>query len=268
MGIAALASGCGGGRAEAGCSEPEPCGGNPAGLWKVQSACQSVPALAYTTSMLYPPQTMPQTPKLAKSPPSNKASGSWCSELVYLPVDPNVPDFPKGKVTSVNLYYPPAPLNFGTVTIAPNHTYSTGIAVESPYTTHFATSCLSAHGANPTCTDLAEQIFEYYRPMPNYQDIVCCAPGSPKGQCLPDSSNGCDCSYSYRTVNADMGSWQTTDDVLYLFSGYNAIQPMIQATFCAKGDHLTITGREGQSLFNIMGLRTLSLAHEADAGAM
>ena len=122
MGVAALASGCGGGGAEVGCSEPEPCGGNPVGLWKVQSACQSVPALAYTTSMLYPPQTMPQTPKLAKPPPSNKAERKLVLGARLPTRDPEKTDFPKGRVTSVNLYYPPAPLNFGSITIAPNHT--------------------------------------------------------------------------------------------------------------------------------------------------
>jgi hypothetical protein len=268
VGSITFAAGCSGGGAEAGCASGESCGGDPTGSWKVQNACQYVPALAYTTSTLYPPQTMPQTPKLAKPPPSNKASGDWCSELVYLPPDPKVPDFPKGKVTNVNLYYPPAPLNYGTIIFSSDHTYQTGIAVDSPYTTHFAPACITAHGATPTCTDLAEQIFNFYVPMPNYTDITCCAPGSTAGHCLPDASNGCDCSYSYRTVNADMGSWRTSDDILYLFSGYNAMQPMIQTTYCARGGQLSMSGRDGQSLFNIMGLRTLVLSRDVDAGAM
>jgi hypothetical protein len=211
---------------------------------------------------------MPQTPKLAKPAPSNKASGDWCSELVYLPPDPKVEDYPKGKVTNVNLYYPPAPLAFGSITFAPDHTYGSTIGVDSPSSTYFTPACITAHGATPSCTDLAEQITLFYKPMPNYQDVVCCAPGSPAGQCLPDPSNGCNCSYTYRSTNSDMGSWRTADDILYLFSGYSAIQPMVQTTYCARGGQLSMSGRDGVYLFNIVGLRTLVLGRDADAGAM
>jgi hypothetical protein len=217
---------------------------------------------------LYPPKTMPQTPKLAKPQPSNKASGDWCSELVYLPPDPSVPDFPKGKVKNVVLYYPPAPLDFGTVSLAADHTYNTGIAVKSPSATHFAPACLIAHGATPSCTDMAEQMIAFYGPMPNYRDIVCCAPDSPADKCLPDSSNGCDCTYYYRSTNADLGTWRTSDNILYMFSSVSLIQPVVQSTFCARDGALTITGREGQSLFAVTGLRTLSLVPGGDAGAM
>jgi hypothetical protein len=268
--LGASVVGCGtGGGAEAGCTSPAACGGDPTGAWLVQSACQSVPALAYTTSQLYPAQTTPQTPKLAKPQPSNKASGDWCSELVYVPADPNVPDFPQGKVTNVNLYYPPAPLDGASLILGRDHSLSASIEVISPYTTHFTTNCLIAHGANPTCSDLAKQIHEFYTPMPNYQDIKCCAPGTPADQCCAwdepsdqckfnNSSNGCDCSYYYRTTNASAGAWQVSGENIYFFTD-NAMQPMNSATFCASNNQLTISGRDGLSLFNVNGLRTLTL---------
>jgi hypothetical protein len=265
----ALANGCTGGGAESGCGEIEPCGGDPVGTWNVQSACQAVPLLAYTTSPLDPPQAMVQNPKLAKPPPSGKASGDWCSDLVYLPPDDANPE---GSVTSVTLYHPPVQIKTGTILLTAAHTYQTSFASESPFTTHFATSCLIAHGANPSCNTLGKKITEHFIDMGNVQSVVCCTPDSPAGQCLDDPRNGCDCSYYYRSVNADYGAWQTSGDILYMFSPSIRMQPTIETTFCARGDQLTLTGRDGQSLFNIMGLRTLTLARgvegDVDGGAM
>jgi hypothetical protein len=249
-------SGCSGAGANLGCTVAGDCGGNPEGAWFATSVCQFIPPLSYTANALFPQQTAPQTPKLATPPPSNKPSGDWCSQLLY---SPEVSPLTGSHVGFVNLFHAPAPVVFATVIMTPDHAYNYAQTAASPNEAHFAPTCLTSEGANPSCTDLAAGVEGYYSSTPNFapQSFVC----------TPASDGGCDCSYSFEIISADQGVWQTVGNTLTFFSNQSGSQPITTTTFCASGGTLTMTGVNGQSMFSLTGLRTLFMAQALDGGS-
>jgi hypothetical protein len=266
LGVAASLS-CSGPGANLGCpSADNACGGNPAGVWALQGACQFVPPLSYSVAVPdSPQQVMPQSPTLAGAAPPTKSAGDWCQDLIYS----------AGQVVNVNLYHaPPAAAGIGGVhpvqwTLASNNTYNAGLQLASENAGHFAPSCLTAFGDNPSCSDLTNQLTSFYGPMPNFSNIVCCTPGSTPQQvagsdagptCDADSSNGCDCTYIYNSTKADEGTWQVVGNILYFFSALDEIQPITTTNFCVKDGTLTITGLNGQSILGVSGWRSATLS--------
>jgi hypothetical protein len=254
---AICATACGGAAgAEDGCPDLDGCGGSPVGSWQLQSVdpvCQYVPPLTYSVPTVAPPQTM-----LAQSPgqtaPAPKSAGDWCSSLVFEPPGPNTPSgSPAGQVTQVLLAHAAGDVTAATAVLSANHNYSTAVDTKSTTLTHFAPTCITAYGAHPTCAELATELSSFESAMPNYANMVC----------NDATDGGCDCSYVYVSTAADTGSWRIAgNNILYFISAYNQFQPIVETTFCApdKGSSLTVTGRNGVSLFAVTGLRTLRLA--------
>jgi hypothetical protein len=260
---AAASTSCSAPGAEQGCPPPPACGGNIVGTWTfADNGCYALLPSAYKPIALYPQQTTPQTPSLSKPSGSSTTSGSWCSDLLYLPASPGMP---RGQVMYVNLYANPAPLTGAQLTFRSDHTYSLGVTFGSVTdageplapaglnTTHFTPECIQAFGANPTCADLAAAIFEFYIEPPPISNI----------QCTLASDQGCDCSYDYENPVVDNGQWATPPGgtLLYEYSDY-AQQPY-PVSYCVTGSgasaKLTLTGYQGHNLTNIGGLRTIVL---------
>jgi hypothetical protein len=247
---------CSGAGANLGCPNDTGCGGDPTGSWQMSTACQFVPPLSYSVQVLDPPQTMPQSPNLAPPPPSSKTSGDWCQSLVYGPPDAQSlaakTALPSGRITQLNLFHAPAPVQFMNVTLSPGvHTYSAALQIESNNETHFAPSCLTAYGQHPSCSDLAEQIILFTKPMANFQNQ----------SCTDAADGGCDCKYQYESSSSDVGTWRTEGNLLYFFSSQSVLQPITTVNYCVSADKtkLAITGFNGQSLFAKSGLRSLYL---------
>jgi hypothetical protein len=264
LGFAASLS-CSGPGANLGCPNSDGCGGSPAGTWTLQGACQFVPPLSYSVPVADSPQmVMPQSPTLASGAPSNKSAGDWCQDLIYS----------AGQIVQINLFKaPPAAAGFGQAqwTLSSNNTYNLGLQLASQNAAHFAPSCLTAFGDSPSCSDLSSQIILFYKGMPNFQNVVCCTPGSTPQDtegawgdggptCDSDPSNGCDCTYTYFSTKADLGSWQVAGNILYFFSAIDEVQPLTTTNFCVKDGTLTITGLNGQSMFAVNGFRSANFS--------
>jgi len=269
-------SGCGTG-AKGECPGLGSCGGDPSGNWKIANVCQYGPVrpsqptdigefLSGAAPTLAPPQPNPVLPV-------QTTSGDWCSSLVY-PSD--------GTITNAALWHDPPILVDGAVGfMAADHSYTATYTFSTPVgpgdplapgalnSTHFAPACLVANGGKsmtdpalpPTCAELATALTKYYaaQPVPAFNDI----------QCAVTTDGGCDCSYIFRLVVADTGSWSVSGSTLLetssliTFNGQEAKTQApartLEASFCAQpGAMLQLTGKDGSSLNGLLGLRSLS----------
>jgi hypothetical protein len=267
----AVASGCSGGGAEGGCGATPSCGGDLTGQWQVDGVCQYLPPqpdqplnykdyVANTQSnMITPPQPQPTT------------SGNWCSWLDFQPPDANVHDW---TVKNVVLWHEPAGFTSGQVSFTPDHKYDAELLFTTQSTTIFTPSCLQANGFAPTCSKLQKMLDAYYASaaMANGQPTYRAPKGADPGagiQCAEMTDGGCACDYTYALQVSDNGSWVTNGAFLsqtteaYAYNGMrnqtNEPTGPTVSTFCASGDHLTLTGSTGNSLSGVVGLRTMSL---------
>ena len=160
---AVSATGCGGSAgAEVGCPALPACGGNPVGTWEVQTFCQYVPPITYSVPS---PRGVPTTP-LAQTPTAQaaaKSPGDECFDLVYEPQ----PLGATGNIKLVNLPHIQGEVVNGPVVLSQDGFYSVAVQTLSNNTVHFAPTCLTAYGANPSCSDLASALATYNN-MPNY----------------------------------------------------------------------------------------------------
>jgi hypothetical protein len=252
---ASATSGCTGEGADYGCPDITGCGGDPTatgqdppGNWNIHSWCQYVPPFTYTVTPPPSPQIwLNQAP--AKTPAASKASGDWCQSIVYTPANSPGNSTGQARLTFPTLNHTPGVLTGATVNLDPNsHTYQVAISTSSSTTTHFAPSCLTAFGNSTSCTDFETQLAASYG-VPNYQNTVC----------SDASDGGCDCSFLFAGAAADQGTWRTVGDTLYFFSAFNELQPIVETTYCSSNHTLSISGKNGTSLFAVAGLRTLTL---------
>jgi hypothetical protein len=268
----ANAAACSGAGALLGCPPINACGGQPQGTWTLQSPdsyCVYVPPLTYAVPTSNPPLTfVPAQTSLAQMPSKAtppKSAGDWCYSLEYLPSAPGDSGFTPGGVVTVALPIPPGgiepaadlgdagpPVLFA---LQPDNTYMVYAKTLANAQIHFAPPCLTAFGANPSCSDLTTQTRAHLiaASLNTFINFSCVA--SPAG--------GCDCSYTYAGEVADQGSWRVSGSVLYFLSESNATQQVVATDFCAQDNSLVISGHNGISLFNDRGLRTLTLARAA-----
>jgi hypothetical protein len=194
---------------------------------------------------------VPTTP-LAQTPTAQaaaKSPGDGCFDLVYEPQ----PLGATGNIKLVNLPHIQGEVVNGPVVLSQDGFYSVAVQTLSNNTVHFAPTCLTAYGANPSCSDLASALATYNN-MPNYLQR------NPPFACTVGTDAGCDCSYSYEGTAADQGTWRTEGDILYFFSAQNETDPVVETTYCVggNGSTLSFSGRDGQSLFNTNGLRSFT----------
>jgi len=261
-------SGCSGKGAEGSCGATATCGGDPTGTWTVAGACQFHADQPYQDVSLVEEMQAPLTPSLA--PPQEEATttGSWCSQLVFLPPNSTTPG-----VKDVTLWHDAPALTTGTVEFDASGSYSTTLNFATVSTTHFAPACLQSAGANPSCDDLAQGLTTFYVNSAMARGVTggpTPTPGFEAIQCLAASDQGCDCYYDYKVVLTDQGTWAKGDNIiteantLYLYNGQavksQAPTGPMEASFCQSGDQqLTLSGYAGTSLSAAVGLRTLSL---------
>jgi hypothetical protein len=262
--------GCGGVGAEGTCPALDACGGDPTGTWNILQACeyqavrptQPTDVTDYMGSPPIPPTLTPPQPQPTQLVPAN--SGDWCSSL----------DYNDGVVNNVTLWHDVPALQPGSeVAFNPDQTYtalykfSTQGYAQARNTTHFAPICLTANGGDPTCADLAAGLTKFYAPgggtpppPPTFNNIQCTT--SPADQ-------GCDCTYYFALQVVDQGTWAKNGDTILEQSSnftYNGAvlklgtpAQTMQVTFCRQNSLLQLTGANGGSLSDLIGLRTLRL---------
>jgi hypothetical protein len=244
------AVGCSGKGVAGNCPDLPACGGDPSGVWEVQSECQfDVPKPPLTASPIASAYSTPQTPALSAPSDATTNSGDWCSGLVYLP-----PSASSSMALGGIAFYPP-PLDFkdGNVTFTASddpakQLYQFTIAISStPQLTHFSPACLQAYGANPSCDDLTAGLLAEGNSV-NYQNPVCALA----------ADQGCDCRYTIADTSGDSGNWRIEGNAIYLFNSPSGNPPQVM-DYCVQGDTMTLSGKDGSHLIGSAGVRSMVL---------
>ncbi|HWZ90283.1 MAG TPA: hypothetical protein VNW92_15575 [Polyangiaceae bacterium] len=268
------AAGCSGKGAEGSCPDAPSCGGDPTGTWSVLGGCQ-FPA-DQIAQALGPSENVknPQPPVLTASPLPATTSGAWCARLFYAFNDTD-PMIPNSKIREVDLPHgAPGLAPGGQISFNPDSTYGAKLNFSGGNATHFAPLCLQVGGANPSCTDLAANLTQFYvskalpdaqgNPTPPLFDTI---------SCVDSTQGGCDCEYNYTLTLTDAGTWlnlgpvltETSNNASYQINGQAVAasqQPSksMAASFCSSGASLTLSGYNGTTLSSVPGLRVLSLS--------
>jgi hypothetical protein len=203
------------------CPSTAACGGDPTGSWTSTSICLEAP-----------------------SPPTSP--GQPCDDLVYLPPDDGGQN--QSQIEYLNLPLGPGIVSTpANVSLQADGTYTTVALTEVVNQAQFASYCLTAWGANPSCNDLQTQFQQSFLARPNWQNFACSAP----------DAGGCDCSYTYLSSVADMGTWSVDGTTLTLTS---ALAPwdVSQFTFCKTAGGLQMTTIPGSTLIGL-GPGTMTL---------
>jgi hypothetical protein len=275
---AVYTAGCGGKGAEGQCAALGDCGGDPTGNWKIVEACQYQPVRPaqptdvndYMGTPPLPPTLAPPQPQPTQLVPTT--SGDWCLSL----------DYNMGTVNNVSLWHdapllqPGSTVTFiktaATATTPAVNTYTAIYIFSTNYpgannTTHFAPICLTANGGDPSCADLTAGLTKFYaagngtpQPPATFNNIQCVT--SP-------SDGGCDCTYYYELEVVDEGSWSAAGGTIFeqnsSFTYNGQVSKLgtpaqtVQATYCQQNASLELSGARGESLSDLLGLRTMLL---------
>jgi hypothetical protein len=258
--LALAGAGCGGRGAAGTCATYPACGGDPAGDWTLDIACESLVVKPYQQLSLPEQLRQPQTSTLEPPQTQPTTSGDWCSQLIYQPTDTSAP------IKSVVLWHGPLDIRGGALYHNQDHTYTATIIFGGPQHTFFPGACLIAYQSNaakPTCSQLGADLTEYLTTQPSFAKPG--MPGTQGIECVTQS-DGCDCAYDYQLISADLGVWELdpTDSTAIIHHSKNGSEPQ-RSAFCAPSgsNTLQLTGIDGTSMLGQQGLRSLSYVSAA-----
>jgi hypothetical protein len=270
--------------ATGGCAVLGDCGGNPTGVWQVDtdpaSMCTfpvvSRPAQNYAnTTPAFEPETGAAAPATT--------SGGWCWDL----------SFSVDMTGAIMVSTPTVPMQApdhiisGTVTFAADQSYTYSLTAVSTTPFHVARSCFGVIGAKLSCADFAVKLQQSSAGNnPVYMALAPPDGGAPPPSFLcADGGDGCDCTFDYTETDqnavGDTGNWVVDpgSNVIHHYSAagqgnLNETSPsrrtVRDATFCVTdgGNTLQLTGTNGTALVLKAGTRSLTLTRVIpDAGA-
>jgi len=246
------------------CEELSDCGGPvPTGDWVLD------PGHPSCSEDLYVP---PNDTRLlggeitpARQPTIEPALFDWCNLLVA------------GGGTQILLqpprfYYESGPIGAAIVAYHPDGTFSAGLTRTGEFILDFPAICMRGFGAtdgipaanpaNPTGgpdpagppVDVCEQL---QVPLANsgtgegsYQNTDCYP--------NPEDPQGCLCSFEVTETGGPSGKYRVLDNGTIQHVSFTGFPS--KANYCNTGTRLQLTGKDGEYLFNVKGLRTLDLA--------
>jgi hypothetical protein len=212
-----------------------PCGGNPTGDWTLIDSCQD-PAYVPTTQRTH----LGQTIDVARTPPPEPASADWCADLKYGPSGITALNLPRDTPKILGAY-----LRYGA-----DNTYGVFLASSATTSFEFSWSCLTRFGYSSTCAQFGEAFANYGANLGGVKNTSC-----------QNSENGCRCTYTSESDAAGTnltGTWSANGSVISHFA--NSMLLPSQVDFCQdRADHMTVWGRDRTNIFDIPGVRTLTL---------
>jgi hypothetical protein len=219
------ATGNAGAAGDASCRSAAPCGGDPSGHWDTGAAGA---ANANGTCV---------SPVLR--------AGDACHDLYYFPASSSPAGLIKVTLPSPRM----TAVTHADWKLEPDQSYHIELALGGEGALELSPACLTAYGANPTCTELQSQLQQFVAAEPEISQLACSA--------TPDG--GCGCTWTFELLSADVGNWRTTGQVLSFDSSITETTAAFD--FCAAGDSLTVTWVPGSQFLpsSALGLRTLSL---------
>ncbi len=240
-----LLAGCQGKGVGGSCADQAGCGGNLLGNWTVDGFCQYLVNPPATSSNQSPGITTPQTPSLA-TPLPKTSTGDWCQGLMVVPAM-------GGGITIAytNFFEPASQFVMGTLEFDMGGMYKSMLTSVAESHVHLSQACIAAYGATTDCAGLQAGLKAGNNPNYNAETLTCV---------VASDGDGCDCDVQLGDSGSDTGAWalDSTQTVVYQTST-NAGKGPQAASFCVKGDELTLSGYDGATLAGgPAGLRTLT----------
>lgn len=256
--LLSLTSGC---KQEPECPALGSCGGpDPIGGWVL------APGYPSCEEDLYTPPTDLRLAQNNKTPagtaPPEPANFDWCDQLVV------------GGGSMIQLhdplfYYESPPVAQSSVKFSRDpmtgaQTFSASITKTGVYYMDFPAACVRQFGAtdgrlvNPddpaagtgdVCKQLEVPINQAGTNSGAYFNTVC--------QTNPSDPQGCICKFDLTSTAGPAGDWIRIDNNTIQLINNNSLPTYI--TFCNKGSELELTGKNGDYLFGVKGLRTVRL---------
>jgi len=239
------------------CEDLGSCGGpDPIGSWAL------APGYGSCSEDLVEPQDDPRLAgamvPAARVQSIEPALWDWCDSLVTAGGAHLV-------VVPASFTYTDPRTAFATVRFHADHTFSAGITITGTYLLEFPAVCMREFGGQdgrPADPDND----------PNGPPVGICkqletsqrAAGIGTGAyfnttCQPSASDpaGCVCAFDLTATGGPTGYYKLLDSSTLMFIPQTTFPQ--KATYCNKGDHLELTGKDGAYLFDQLGLRTMSL---------
>lgn len=252
LALLALVVGC---KQEPKCPELGSCGGDPTGTWQLAPGYPSCMEDLYAPASDLRLTQNNKTPAMVAAP--EPAVYDWCDNLVasggtkVLLIDPN-------------FYYDSAPIGQSTIDFKPDGTYSASITKTGTFWLDFPAACVREFGAqngrpiNPSdpmspvgdvCKQLERPINQGGTNSGAYFNTVC--------DINPADPQGCLCHFDVTSTGGPAGKWTRMGSTLQLV---NPGSVPTYVTFCNRnGTELQLTGKDGDYLFGVPGLRTVKL---------
>jgi hypothetical protein len=162
-------------------------------------------------------------------------------------------------------YYPDARTGSATVRFKADGTFSAGLTITGTYLLDFPATCMRQFGGmdgrqpdpdnDPTGAPVG--ICKQLQVAQRAAGIGTGAYFNTTCEVNPKDPGGCLCAFDLTATGGPTGTYQVLDANTLLFVPQTTFPQ--RATFCNKGDHLEVTGKDGAYLFDFAGLRTMSL---------
>lgn len=241
--LLALATGC---RPTDTCAETGAvCGGDPVARWTEVAACQDPALLDMTVAK----RTYRGQPVVtAGQVPPEPTSTDWCADLSY----------GASGITFLNLPRDPprilgADLTFRSDDPPADTTGSYGALVTTSDVTsiEFSPTCLTRRGyASTDCKQFGDAFALFGTGLGGVKETRC--QSAPSGGCLCDYTIESDAAGSNLT-----GRWRRAGNVMTFYPS-NMVLPT-RADYCIEADRMTLWGHDRTNLFDLAGVRTMSL---------
>jgi hypothetical protein len=168
---------------------------------------------------------------------AGQATVDWCSSLAVKP---------DGSLHFVP-FFPVIPMKQAELQFRADGTYFAHFLTAAPQQMGFSAACRAAQGINFTCQELGRHINAAIASESNVKNT----------RCSDDGEGGCICDYLLTLFTGLQGAVGAagTEAVFY---DAQSNSPPSPADYCAKTDSFTLTGHDGQQLFNRPGLRTIT----------
>jgi hypothetical protein len=241
------------------CKDLGNCGGPlPLGRWELSPGHGSCSEDLYTA----PTDTRLVQADLpaARTPPPEPALFDWCYLLVTnggTNIQAKPPRF----------YYENGPVGAAQVQYEADGHYSVGITKTGTYTLDFPAVCMREFGAMDNrpavpggppvniCKQLEVPLAASGLGEGSYRNTSC----DPN----PADPGGCLCVFDVSEAGGGAGTYQLLNNNTILHLPFTNFPQRV--TFCNKGDSLELTGANGDYLFGVRGLRTMTLSRAAAA---
>src|SRR6187402_2207151 len=214
------------------CAELGDCGGNPVGAWTYAAApCQTI--------LDEPPREVwlfnrPAT--VARTLPPESYTSEWCSGFVLSSVALDM------AVILPPLFYVGgnAPYSNGRLRYNADGTFDARVGRNGTYSLSFSTACMRQYGSQVSCSQLEGPILA--KAMDSKLSNLKCLDGAELGSC--------DCQFDLSNTGRVTGVYSVQGNVLI----HRALRPApdfpSDATYCASGDSLQLTGARNTFLLN------------------